>query len=264
MLSIQDAISVINAGDKTTGRQILSKIIEDDPYNEDAWFWMSRAAENDKRRRECLEYVLAINPYNRAVQQELTDLRINSKEELTKETDTPKGAGAVSRSIPNSHSEIARNNVKITVSQARKASSRSDGVQIIGMVVGVLVGLTFSITIGFFFPFAPLILGLIIMGWFLFNKIFNNVVNPILGIIGAATALSLGFIIFALTGPVIPVIIWIITGVSIGMIAGGRLGEWLDILFEAIFGIDWWLKWQFWAMILFVILCIIFAWIYMR
>lgn len=75
---LQQAITEIQEGNKVTGRQLLLEIIKSDPFNENAWLWMSEVVEHDESRRECLKKVLEINPNNKMAQQGLTLLQERS------------------------------------------------------------------------------------------------------------------------------------------------------------------------------------------
>jgi len=70
---LQDAITLIGAGDKPKALTILTEILKDDPRNETAWLWLSTLTTGDKQRR-CLEKVLQINPNNEQARQELIKL----------------------------------------------------------------------------------------------------------------------------------------------------------------------------------------------
>lgn len=71
---LQNAISVIKAGDKKTGKQLLTKTLQADPHNETAWLWMAHAVDSQKQRQECLERVLTINPKNEKAKRGLASL----------------------------------------------------------------------------------------------------------------------------------------------------------------------------------------------
>lgn len=72
---LQQAIAAIQVGDKATARQLLAEILQTDPDNEKAWLWMASAAEYEKSRQQCLEYVLEINPTNEVARRELATLQ---------------------------------------------------------------------------------------------------------------------------------------------------------------------------------------------
>jgi flagellar basal body-associated protein FliL len=74
-LILQQAIEIIKKGDKETGKQLLERVIRNDPSNETAWLWMSAVVDTDEERQRCLERVLAINPNNELARQGLEALR---------------------------------------------------------------------------------------------------------------------------------------------------------------------------------------------
>jgi len=59
--ALREAIAAIEAGDQLTGRQMMSQILRSDPGCAEAWLWMSRIAENDTQRQECLRRALSPN-----------------------------------------------------------------------------------------------------------------------------------------------------------------------------------------------------------
>ena len=69
--SLEEAIKVIKAGDKETGRQMLADILQADLENELAWLWLSGVVESDEEKQKYLERVLEINPDNKAARRGL-------------------------------------------------------------------------------------------------------------------------------------------------------------------------------------------------
>lgn len=64
MDTIKEAVAAIKAGDKQTGRQLLTEIIHSEPNNELAWLWMTKVVANQQQQIDCLNKVLEINPDN--------------------------------------------------------------------------------------------------------------------------------------------------------------------------------------------------------
>ncbi len=56
----------LKEGDKDIARQILDKLLMEDPRNEQAWMLLADAVLFDNERLDCLAQVLAINPNNQA------------------------------------------------------------------------------------------------------------------------------------------------------------------------------------------------------
>lgn len=75
---LQQAITLIKAGDKKGGQNILVDIVNADPNNESAWLWLSSVVSQDKRTF-CLEKVLSINPNNTQAKQYLEKLKFNEQ-----------------------------------------------------------------------------------------------------------------------------------------------------------------------------------------
>ncbi len=61
---LRQAISAARAGQKEYARQLLVRILRDDPRSEAAWLWMSAVVDTPAERLHCLKQVLAINPHN--------------------------------------------------------------------------------------------------------------------------------------------------------------------------------------------------------
>ena len=61
------------------GKQLLAKLLQQDPNNEAAWIWMSGTVEDIDQRRYCLEKALAINPDNATAQAGLLRLGFNRR-----------------------------------------------------------------------------------------------------------------------------------------------------------------------------------------
>jgi hypothetical protein len=72
---MKDAIEAIKEGDKIRGRKIMAQILSDNPKNEDAWLWLSRAVEDEEQQQECLERVVKINPRNEIAYRRLSELQ---------------------------------------------------------------------------------------------------------------------------------------------------------------------------------------------
>jgi hypothetical protein len=71
---VREGVNAIKAGRKDEARAFLMKATELDPYNEDAWLWLSGIVDAADDQRTCLENVLAINPGNQRALQGLAYL----------------------------------------------------------------------------------------------------------------------------------------------------------------------------------------------
>jgi hypothetical protein len=79
MSKLAQAIEAIKAGDKTTGQRLLREVLQTDPANESAWFWMTRTVDSDQKRLRCLEKVLEINPANEPAQRGIATIQKRMK-----------------------------------------------------------------------------------------------------------------------------------------------------------------------------------------
>ncbi len=61
---VREGVNALKAGRKEEASVLLLKAVELDPYNEDAWLWLSGIVESPEDQRTCLENVLSINPNN--------------------------------------------------------------------------------------------------------------------------------------------------------------------------------------------------------
>jgi len=67
-LLTQQGMVALQANDKARAYDLLSRAIQLEPHNEQAWLWLSGAVESTAERRYCLEQVLVINPHSAAAQ----------------------------------------------------------------------------------------------------------------------------------------------------------------------------------------------------
>lgn len=64
---LMQAITEINAGNKSKGKQLLLNFLQREPNNEIGWMWLAYIAENDDEKIKDLKKVLEINPQNEKV-----------------------------------------------------------------------------------------------------------------------------------------------------------------------------------------------------
>ena len=81
----------IKNGNKTRGRQLLIRVLENDENNETAWLWLTKCLSSNKQKNECFERVLEINPNNQHAKDGLKRLDTLSKvkEHPSKESNSP-------------------------------------------------------------------------------------------------------------------------------------------------------------------------------
>ena len=63
---LQQAIDLIDQGDKLQARTLLTQLIKEDKFNPEYWLWMSGVVGSVKERIYCLKEVLKLDPENRA------------------------------------------------------------------------------------------------------------------------------------------------------------------------------------------------------
>ena len=71
---VNEGVNAFKTGRKEEARALLLKATELDPYNEQAWLWLSGLMDGPDDQRTCLENVLAINPENERAKQGLSYL----------------------------------------------------------------------------------------------------------------------------------------------------------------------------------------------
>ncbi|MFN8449299.1 MAG: hypothetical protein U0521_12135 [Anaerolineae bacterium] len=71
---VREGVNAYKSGRKDEARSLLLKASELDPYNEQAWLWLSGLMDSPDDQRTCLENVLAINPENERAKQGLSYL----------------------------------------------------------------------------------------------------------------------------------------------------------------------------------------------
>ncbi len=71
---VREGVAAFKEGRSEEARVLLSKAVELDQYNEQAWLWLSGVVEAPDDQRVCLENVLAINPLNERAKKGLAHL----------------------------------------------------------------------------------------------------------------------------------------------------------------------------------------------
>ena len=62
---LNQAISMVQQGDRQGGKRLLARVLRQEPDNVDAWLWLGTAVDDLEHRVECLRRVLAISPHNK-------------------------------------------------------------------------------------------------------------------------------------------------------------------------------------------------------
>ncbi|HEU4323577.1 MAG TPA: hypothetical protein VFS21_10560 [Roseiflexaceae bacterium] len=68
---LEQGIAAVRAGQREEARDILTRLVEVDERNEQAWLWLSGVLDDPEDVRICLENVLDLNPANTQAQQGL-------------------------------------------------------------------------------------------------------------------------------------------------------------------------------------------------
>jgi hypothetical protein len=113
---LYQAVIAIRAGNKELGRYILIQLVEKEPINELAWFWLATCVVTNDEKRSCLKKVLEINPENQNARKILdmltTQVEEPSFENLSSKVQEPETKLSVAdNSIPEEE-KGKRNNTK--------------------------------------------------------------------------------------------------------------------------------------------------------
>jgi len=72
---LANGIAAVKAGQRDQAQEWLVTLLQIDRYNEQAWLWLSGAADTDQDRLDCLQEVLNINHDNAFAQRGLAALK---------------------------------------------------------------------------------------------------------------------------------------------------------------------------------------------
>jgi hypothetical protein len=73
---LREGVAAIRRGDLAAGRERLTRVVEADPFNAQAWLWLSAAVESREDRITCLENVLTVDPHHEAARRGLIKLGV--------------------------------------------------------------------------------------------------------------------------------------------------------------------------------------------
>jgi Yip1 domain len=98
---LQEGIAAFQAGDRAKAHELLEQVVEIDPENEQAWYYLAASESDPVLRTEYLEHVLEINPGNAKAREVLERIkqRIESAEPVvesvpvTRSANGDRGAG---------------------------------------------------------------------------------------------------------------------------------------------------------------------------
>jgi tetratricopeptide (TPR) repeat protein len=70
----QEAVSAIESGNQTRGKDLLTRLLKQNQDNSDYWLWMSGVVDSVKERRYCLNQTLKLDPQNKLARRGLAML----------------------------------------------------------------------------------------------------------------------------------------------------------------------------------------------
>jgi tetratricopeptide (TPR) repeat protein len=92
---LQEGIAAFQAGDRAKAHDLLEQVVEIDPENEQAWYYLAASESDPTLRMAHLEHVLDINPGNAKAREVLERIksRAAQPETVGAETAAPRAAG---------------------------------------------------------------------------------------------------------------------------------------------------------------------------
>ncbi len=69
---LRKGIALAKTGRNATARDVLGRVVKDNPRSVSGWLWLAGVVETQIQRRYCLEKVLQLDPQNKAARQALT------------------------------------------------------------------------------------------------------------------------------------------------------------------------------------------------
>jgi len=79
MAELEQIIELINAGQETVAKKLLTEMIKENPNDDRVWFWLSTVVSTD-RQRYCLERAVSLNPDNQDASYALAQLNSSENE----------------------------------------------------------------------------------------------------------------------------------------------------------------------------------------
>jgi hypothetical protein len=86
---LREGVAAIRRGDLAAGRERLMRVVEADPFNAQAWLWLSGAIESKEDRIVCLENVLTVDPHHEAARRGLIKLGVEPPEPPPEPSEPP-------------------------------------------------------------------------------------------------------------------------------------------------------------------------------
>jgi tetratricopeptide (TPR) repeat protein len=71
---LQQGIEQLDTGDRRGAAKIFVRLLRRDPQIENAWWWLSACVETEQQKRDCLQRILELNPWNEEARAALDQL----------------------------------------------------------------------------------------------------------------------------------------------------------------------------------------------
>jgi hypothetical protein len=97
---VKEGVRLFKANKKAEARSIWEQVTELDPYNEQAWLWLSAVVDSVEDQRVCLENVLYINPDNPNAKKGLATLDAKNPSASGATSSRPAGTAPLSTTPP--------------------------------------------------------------------------------------------------------------------------------------------------------------------
>jgi hypothetical protein len=97
---VKEGVRLFKANKKAEARSIWEQVTELDPYNEQAWLWLSAVVESVEDQRVCLENVLYINPDNPNAKKGLATLDAKNPSATGATSNRPSGTSPLTSAAP--------------------------------------------------------------------------------------------------------------------------------------------------------------------
>jgi tetratricopeptide (TPR) repeat protein len=79
---LRKGIEQLETGDRHGAAQALVRLLRQDPQNENAWWWLAACVDNEQQKRDCLQRLLEINPWNEEARTTLDQLAMTPPDSL--------------------------------------------------------------------------------------------------------------------------------------------------------------------------------------
>lgn len=136
---LNEAISLVKAGNKKVAAQLLKEIVQHEPGNEVAWLWLYSCVDNIEQKKYCLQKAIEINPGNLKAKEALSRLSPQKTRSSVSVNQAPAAPVRNLSKQPQSHPRIANS----TPIRAKKKLNKAWGTKVL---MG-LTGLIFSVGI---------------------------------------------------------------------------------------------------------------------